>query len=349
MNNNLINSPKSDTNSAITKDKELNNSNKSQDKSCGPEIMLGSEFYYTVENQVNGIQPNSSNSNQFSCKLASSESEDADEIEKPRKASSKSKKSSKFDLDDLDDDVIEDYLNNISDKEDLFNMAKLSSVLNLKFDDNLSDNYEDIDEFNLSKSKNKSKYKKNNNGDTKGLSPEMVDQLRVYNQKFTNFIKQNDVDSMQLPPINNKIKSKVISLTKLYNLQCNQKSTKNRKKHLLITKTPTSNYITEGVFLALCNTNNPKPYKLEISKVNSNRVITKSGNGGNQIGVSITRQSDPDKRIDEGNKGHKLLSKLGWTPGTSIGANNTGILDPVEAYKIKGRSGLGLIKVTNAI
>jgi hypothetical protein len=91
---------------------------------------------------------------------------------------------------------------------------------------------------------------------------------------------------MQLPPINNKIKSKVISLTKLYNLQCNQKSTKNRKKHLLITKTPTSNYITEGVFLALCNTNNPKPYKLEVSKVNSNRVITKSGNGGNQIGIS---------------------------------------------------------------
>jgi hypothetical protein len=30
-----------------------------------------------------------------------------------------------------------------------------------------------------------------------------------------------------------------------------------------------------------------------------------------------------------------------WTPGTSIGANNTGILDPIEAYKIQGRSGLG--------
>jgi hypothetical protein len=153
MNNNLINSPKLVTDSTIGKEKELSNANKSQGKSSESETILGSEFNCSADNQVNSIPYSSLNINRFSSKSTSGESEDDEEIEKPGKVCSKSKKSSKF---DLDDDVIEDYLNNISDKEDLFSMAKLSSTLNLKSDDdndNSSDDYEDIDELNLSKSK----------------------------------------------------------------------------------------------------------------------------------------------------------------------------------------------------
>ncbi|KAF3918404.1 hypothetical protein ABW20_dc0105699 [Dactylellina cionopaga] len=45
--------------------------------------------------------------------------------------------------------------------------------------------------------------------------------------------------------------------------------------------------------------------------------------------------------IGQGNKGYEMLAKMGWTTGTGLGSNRTGILDPVQAIVKNSRSGLG--------
>ncbi|KAK6543213.1 hypothetical protein TWF694_007115 [Orbilia ellipsospora] len=45
--------------------------------------------------------------------------------------------------------------------------------------------------------------------------------------------------------------------------------------------------------------------------------------------------------IGQGNKGYEMLAKMGWTTGTGLGSNRTGILDPVQAIVKNSRTGLG--------
>ncbi|KAF3920712.1 hypothetical protein AA313_de0200879 [Arthrobotrys entomopaga] len=45
--------------------------------------------------------------------------------------------------------------------------------------------------------------------------------------------------------------------------------------------------------------------------------------------------------IGQGNKGYEMLAKMGWTTGTGLGSNRTGILDPIQAIVKNSRTGLG--------
>ncbi|KAF3080351.1 hypothetical protein TWF569_001654 [Orbilia oligospora] len=45
--------------------------------------------------------------------------------------------------------------------------------------------------------------------------------------------------------------------------------------------------------------------------------------------------------LSQGNKGYDMLAKMGWTTGTGLGSNRTGILDPVQAIVKNSRAGLG--------
>ncbi|KAF3923324.1 hypothetical protein ABW21_db0203266 [Orbilia brochopaga] len=45
--------------------------------------------------------------------------------------------------------------------------------------------------------------------------------------------------------------------------------------------------------------------------------------------------------IGQGNKGYEMLAKMGWTTGTGLGSNRSGILDPVQAIIKSSRTGLG--------
>jgi len=48
--------------------------------------------------------------------------------------------------------------------------------------------------------------------------------------------------------------------------------------------------------------------------------------------------------IGEENKGNKLLQKMGWNPGQSLGKNNSGRLDPVEVvFRSKKMQRVGLV------
>ncbi|XP_014232763.1 angiogenic factor with G patch and FHA domains 1-like [Trichogramma pretiosum] len=59
-----------------------------------------------------------------------------------------------------------------------------------------------------------------------------------------------------------------------------------------------------------------------------------------------TEQSSLDVSISKENKGFKLLSKMGWSEGTSLGKNNDGLLEPVQLCKNLERTGLGADKTT---
>lgn len=45
--------------------------------------------------------------------------------------------------------------------------------------------------------------------------------------------------------------------------------------------------------------------------------------------------------IDSTNVGHRLLSQMGWAPGQALGANEDGILDPIQVAIRRKRQGLG--------
>ncbi|KAG5677819.1 hypothetical protein PVAND_007546 [Polypedilum vanderplanki] len=54
-----------------------------------------------------------------------------------------------------------------------------------------------------------------------------------------------------------------------------------------------------------------------------------------------TIQASVDQSISSENKGFKLLSKMGWNTGESLGKNDTGIKEPVQMKTQHGTKGLG--------
>lgn len=48
-----------------------------------------------------------------------------------------------------------------------------------------------------------------------------------------------------------------------------------------------------------------------------------------------------NREIGEANKGHAMLKRMGWTPGSGLGKYNQGRLEPVGIRRISGRIGLG--------
>jgi hypothetical protein len=56
--------------------------------------------------------------------------------------------------------------------------------------------------------------------------------------------------------------------------------------------------------------------------------------------IPIVRAS-LDVKISSGNKGSELLKKMGWKEGSGLGATSSGIVDPIDLVKPRGKSGLG--------
>ncbi|KAJ2806056.1 hypothetical protein H4R21_001026 [Coemansia helicoidea] len=54
--------------------------------------------------------------------------------------------------------------------------------------------------------------------------------------------------------------------------------------------------------------------------------------------------ADPAKAIGQDNRGYGMLQKMGWSPGSGLGADRGGIVDPVDAVGNDDRSGLGAVR-----
>ncbi|KAJ2003808.1 hypothetical protein GGI04_002833 [Coemansia thaxteri] len=61
--------------------------------------------------------------------------------------------------------------------------------------------------------------------------------------------------------------------------------------------------------------------------------------------VSVTSAPSP---IKEDNTGYSLLRNMGWTPGAGLGANEEGIVDPVEVEGNADRVGLGAKEISSS-
>ena len=46
-------------------------------------------------------------------------------------------------------------------------------------------------------------------------------------------------------------------------------------------------------------------------------------------------------KLDESNKGHRMLQKMGWTEGRGLGKEGAGIVEPVQAEPKQTRAGIG--------
>lgn len=57
---------------------------------------------------------------------------------------------------------------------------------------------------------------------------------------------------------------------------------------------------------------------------------------------STPGEAAQDTEITEDNMGHKLLRGLGWQQGSGLGADNSGIVEPISAKQAADRSGVGL-------
>ncbi|KAK6359572.1 hypothetical protein TWF696_000724 [Orbilia brochopaga] len=70
-----------------------------------------------------------------------------------------------------------------------------------------------------------------------------------------------------------------------------------------------------------------------------------SGGGGGGGGIIHNRDGmivgTGAAEIGQGNKGYEMLARMGWTTGTGLGSNRSGILDPVQAIVKNSRTGLG--------
>ncbi|CAG2250089.1 unnamed protein product [Mytilus edulis] len=62
------------------------------------------------------------------------------------------------------------------------------------------------------------------------------------------------------------------------------------------------------------------------------------------------KPSSVHRRIDGDNKGHKMLKKLGWTEGESLGKDNAGIQDPINVnIRVDKAAGLGAYGTSNSV
>jgi calcium homeostasis ER protein len=62
---------------------------------------------------------------------------------------------------------------------------------------------------------------------------------------------------------------------------------------------------------------------------------------------SVASNNKTVEFLDEGNKGHQMLKKLGWQSGGGLGAGNQGIVQPISAGEVRDRT--ELYKVRNFI
>lgn len=68
---------------------------------------------------------------------------------------------------------------------------------------------------------------------------------------------------------------------------------------------------------------------------------TKSANTFKTIPVELGAVGSEARPLESSNLGHKMLAKMGWKVGDSLGANNNGIIDPIQAVVRQKNRGLG--------
>ena len=184
-----------------------------------------------------------------------------------------------------------------------------------------------------------SKFKKQKGKDVDVFIKDLLTKQNTFLKKF---VSQNQINTTLLPPMDKSIRNPTVILAKrYYKLQCKTKGSGKRKVTCIIkTQQTCIPDNINGIIQSLCaeatkkrakNENRREPKIKEVRKVESKREPVPE--------VVVGAKAAP---IGVENKGHKLLSLMGWKAGSGLGAEGDGIVAPVAAVIRGKRVGLGV-------
>ncbi|KAF9436358.1 hypothetical protein BGZ76_004182 [Entomortierella beljakovae] len=195
-----------------------------------------------------------------------------------------------------------------------------------------------------------------------------IETLTEINRRIEDFVKDVSLPYLQLEPMKTALRRRVHLLSTQYGLESESIGAgRNRAAVLLRSKTtmlPTNPGKVQEIL-----TQNDRVVKQKA--IEFRRTMERSQRGGyhnrgggqmldrNQRGGYRNRGEAGSRRpqgdavangtvvgataapISTENIGHRLLSKMGWTPGDGLGASGSGITKPIEAVMKRSRRGLG--------
>ncbi|KAF9358788.1 hypothetical protein BGX26_000931 [Mortierella sp. AD094] len=182
--------------------------------------------------------------------------------------------------------------------------------------------------------------------------------LMSINKQIEDFVKDRTSDNMQLPPMPKALRRKVHLLCNHYNLKSQSVGSGKSRFPILIKTERTKMPLNPVNVNKLLNQSEKELTKLS-AQFQGSRKGGNGGNGGNGGGGkgkgkgrgmgsssstavmhgTIVGASASAISID--NVGHRMLSKMGWSPGVGLGATGDGITQPIEAIVRAKRRGLG--------
>ncbi|KAF9284709.1 hypothetical protein BGZ74_001666 [Mortierella antarctica] len=171
--------------------------------------------------------------------------------------------------------------------------------------------------------------------------------LSELNKAIEDFVR-DEPRQLQLPPMPKTLRRKVHLLAETYNLR-SQSLGSGKKRSPMLVKTHQTRMPPNPVNIhKLLNQS-----EQELKKISIQRRMDKQGGGGGR-GPRGGRDGNPGSRPVHGtvvgaeasaisieNKGHRMLAKMGWSPGVGLGATGEGITQPIEAIMRARRRGLG--------
>ncbi|KAF9203214.1 hypothetical protein BGZ49_006661 [Haplosporangium sp. Z 27] len=215
------------------------------------------------------------------------------------------------------------------------------------------DLYDSDDEFMVASSaggKKKNKNKKEPHGGS-------FETLMSINSQIENFVKDRTNDTLDLPPMPKPLRRKVHLLCNHYNLK-SQSHGSGKSRYPILIKTDRTRIPLSPVNVNKLLNQSEK----ELTKLSAQFQGTRKGgnggyggNGGGGKGKGKGRGSgggsttalpgtivgSSASAISVENVGHRMLSKMGWSPGVGLGAAGEGITQPIEAIVRAKHRGLG--------
>ncbi|CAO3567596.1 unnamed protein product [Mortierella alpina] len=215
------------------------------------------------------------------------------------------------------------------------------------------DMYDSDNEFIASSMTGGKKQKKNKKEPHGGSFEGLMD----INRSIENFVKDRTSDNLQLPPMPKPLRRKVHLLCNHYNLKSQSVGSGKRRFPILIKTDRTKMPINPVNINKLLN-QSEKELTMLSAQFQGTR---KGGNGNNGGGGGVGKGKGKSfgggggsmaaphgtivgasaSAISGENLGHRMLSKMGWSPGVGLGATGDGITQPIEAMVRAKRRGLG--------
>jgi len=203
---------------------------------------------------------------------------------------------------------------------------------------------------NLSKeNKRIQKVLKSKKGNKLNCSPEVFKYLKHINTTIKEFVI-NGFESIPLGNLPSELRKSVGMIAMEYNVKIKTRGSGKRKITNLIrtsrSRIPDNwNSIVETVF---SKTESQRHSNMDVRKRNLDMAKRRGKYHNNNRGKSSVNKPELGSKVGENanpisnsNKGFKLLQSMGWTPGESLGSNNSsGIINPIEVV-VRDQSGLG--------